>query len=1179
MEFRVLGPVEVVRGEGDQARALPIPAARRRALLALLLLQPNRLVSREVLIDHLWNGAPPDGAIGTLQSYVSRLRGTLGLDRDAGVALVSGPDGRAYRLEVDPERIDAARFERLVGDGREALAAAAPDRAAAAFDAALALWRDRPLGDLAGEYPFADQAARRLAALRAAALEGSFQAAGALGRLPDVVDQVQRAAAEHPDHAGLRELEMLALHQAGRTAEALAVYHEFRRVRGEQGLDPERALADLERRILRQDPALDPARPSPGLIGRAAQLARLRAALEAAGTRRGRLVLLHGEAGIGKSTLAGRLAEEAAVAGVPVGVGSPLGADGAAAFRPWIQALGALGARGARALLEDWRDGEAGGTPTARERQFEAVTGALTEIAADRPVVLLLDDLHDADAPSLRLLEHVARRLHGTRLLVLGLARDGDGPDPAGDGGWPEALRRVRRVAGVEALALAPLDDAAVAELVAFELGRRPGPELLAEVAARARGNPLFAAELTRLLADDRVLAGLRDTGGRLPAVPPLVREVVRDRAGRLPPACRELLGLAAVLGFEFELPVLAAAGADVVPGHQPDHQPGRPGRDPEALLLPAVEARIVEAVPGHPDRLRFRHPLVHEALEHQLPPGRREALHRRAAEAIEAVHGAWLDLHAGRLAAHWRLVGGADAQANAVEYAVRASRQARSALAWEEAARVLSLAVDGARQPLPPPRRCELLIEQGDALMLAGEHAAAGRVLLQAADLARQLGNGRLLALAALAVGERNAFLSVGGGPDFGIGLLETALRMLGEERAELRARLLACLSSTLVWAGDRQTPAGRERREVVSAEALALARRLGDGRLLARALGARIAAIWSPANPAERLALAGEGLAAAAAAGAPDLVLAARRDRAVACLELGDLSAFRAEARTHAAGADERRQPGHRYWASIHAGTLAMAEGRFDDADAAMLRTLAIGNLDAIEGEEVQNGLAAQLLMRLRERGRLDGAAVGGGLGPVERSMQFFIRRLPELPAWRAGVALLQVIDGRDEEAREGYEALAAPGLGLIAPDAAWSCTMIGMAELCAYFGDAGRAGELRTLLLPYADRCAVITFGFALMGSVSHHLGMLAALLGDHDEAEAHFRRALATHRRMATPPLVARTQVEYAAMLLGADLPAARERAAELLAAGGATARRLDMAPLAARATGLTAAQGA
>lgn len=1201
MEFRILGPVEVVAtgggtsgsgaGGGGPARVVAIRAARHRAVLAALLLEANRHVARGALIDQIWNAAPPESAVGTLQSYVSRLRTALRPEQggDGAVALVSGREGRTYRLRVDPDQVDAMRFERLVGVGRDALAAGSTDQAETAFGQALSLWRDRPLADLADTYDFAAAAARRLTALRATAQEGLFRAVAGQGRLPGVVDQVQRACAEHPGHSGLRELEMLALHQAGRTTDALSAYHDFRRVRGESGLDPERALTALEQRILRQDPGLAAAPPAPGLIGRDAQLARLRSALDAAGTGRGRVVLVHGDAGIGKSMVAGCLAEEAAGAGVLVGVGSPLGTDGAPAFRPWIQALGAIGAREARALLVEWTADAPGGPDTrAREHQFDAVTRSLARVAAERGAVLLLDDLHDADAPSLRLLEHVARRLHGTRLLILGLARhtdaeshpgaDGPGADglpvPDTGGGWSEALRRVRRVAGVEHLVLTPLDDAAVGELVAFELGRVPGETLLTEVTGRARGNPLFAAELTRLLGDERVLTGLRDRGGRLPTVPPLVHETVRDRAGRLPPACRELLALAAVLGFEFELAVLSVAATQLLEAAG--------AADIDELLAPALERRFLEPVPGNPGRLRFHHPLVHEALEDQLTPGRHETLHRRAAEAVETVHGAWSVPHAERLAAHWRSVTGAAPQARSLEYAFLAGRQARTVLAWEEAVRVLSLALDDAGE-LPPARHAELLVELGDALMSAGEAGPGGRVLLQAADLARRLGDGRLLARAALGVGESDAFLGTCG-PDVGIGLLDAALRMSDQDEGDadgvgLRVRLLACLATTLVWAKDNQTPANRGRRDRLSAEALALARDLGDGRGLARTLSARIAATWSPGNPEQRLALAEEGLTAAVTADARDMIPQARRNRAVACLELGDLAGFRAEARLHAAAADELRQPHHQYWTAILAGTLATAEGRFAAADDAMGRGLAVGSrLEGLDRDEVQNGVAAQMLMRFRERGRSYSRGSAEDLVRLERSLQTFLHAGPEMPAWRAGIALLQVLDGRGEEGRESYETLAVSGLELVPPDAPWSCTMVVATELCVHFGDVERARRLHALLLPHAERCAVVTFGFGLLGSVAHFLGMLSDVVGNEQEADSWFRRALNTHRRLGTQPLLARTQVEYAGMLLRSAVPGGRERAAELLATGAATARRLGMAPLTDQAAALVRTLG-
>jgi tetratricopeptide (TPR) repeat protein len=285
-------------------------------------------------------------------------------------------------------------------------------------------------------------------------------------------------------------------------------------------------------------------------------------------------------------------------------------------------------------------------------------------------------------------------------------------------------------------------------------------------------------------------------------------------------------------------------------------------------------------------------------------------------------------------------------------------------------------------------------------------------------------------------------------------------------------------------------------------------LARRFGDPRVLAQILTARIGAIWSTDNPEQRLALADEELALATTAGAREEILAARHNRAVAHLELGDLAGFRTEVRRFAVGAAQLRLPWYGYWAAIFASTLAMAEGRFADADAAIVDALATSRrLDTFERGEIQNGVAAQLLLRFRDSGRL---YVGGidELDAIRRSMETYVRTMPEMAAWRAGLAMVKIFQGRDDEARDCYEALTAPGMRLLAPDAMWTCTIIPIVELCVHFGDLELAAELRTLLLPYAERCAVVTFGFGLLGSFEHYLGMLAALLGDLDEAGDHF-----------------------------------------------------------------------
>jgi DNA-binding SARP family transcriptional activator len=827
LRFRLLGPVEVE----SAGRAVPINAARHRAVLAMLLLSANRHVPRDVLIDRIWNGVPPDGAVKTLQSYVSRLRTLL------GGAIEAGRDGRSYRLVADPAAVDASLFADLVAEGRAALERGDPAGADAAFTRALGLWRDRPLADLAGEYRFADEAARRYEALRVDAVEGAFQAAGALGPLAGRADDLGAAVARHPDRAVLRELHLRALYEAGRQDDALAAYGEYRRERRDRGLDPEPAVDRLHRRILRQDPALAPA-PGvpPGFVGRVGPLSRLRTAWQAAAAGRGRCVLLHGEAGIGKTWLVNRIADEVLAAGGLVASGSPHDATGPSAFRPWRQVLEMIGADGAVA--------------PDREQQFGAVVAALRRASAVRPLLVLLDDVHEADAGSVKLLSYVVRLLPGTRILLVAVARDpADGP-PAVD--WPEAADRLRRLPGVESLRLGPFDDGEIAQLVSYEIERPPDPELLAAVTGRAGGNPLFAVELTRLLADERALARLRRTG-RLPGVPPVVRDAVRRRAHGLPARCRAMLALAAVLGMEFELAVLAA-------------DPAAGGDDLDALVHLAIGQRFVEEV--RPGVLYFGHPLVHEAIYDDIPRHQRERLHARAIAAIERVHHDRLDAHAERLAHHWLQIAGAQARRNAAAYAVRASRQAAGMLAWEDAARLRQVALDLDDRG-DPAATAELLLDLGDLLVRAGEFRFAGERYLEALALAPPPD---LFLRGALGFTEGATYFYAASA-DHAVRLLEQALAMVGDTDPALRARILAGLGAAMVWETTGHTDTNRARRDARTAEAIRLAREARDRRVLTRALSARVGAIWRQDNAAERMALADDLVALAEATGEHDL------------------------------------------------------------------------------------------------------------------------------------------------------------------------------------------------------------------------------------------------------------------------------------------------------------------
>jgi DNA-binding SARP family transcriptional activator/pimeloyl-ACP methyl ester carboxylesterase len=250
VDFRVLGPLEV-QCEGEPVQ---VAAGKQRALLARLLLYANRAVSREQIVDALWSEDPPETAHKMVQIHVSQLRKSL-------------PEARlhtrapGYLLEVRDEELDLARFARAVADGRQALLDDDPVRARDLLADALSLWRGPALADI--DEPFARHERARLDELRLAALELRLEADLALARHDEVVGELESVTAEHPLRERLRAQQMVALYRSGRQAEALAAFQTFRRMLADElGIEPSASLRELERRMLQQDPALEPARPA-----------------------------------------------------------------------------------------------------------------------------------------------------------------------------------------------------------------------------------------------------------------------------------------------------------------------------------------------------------------------------------------------------------------------------------------------------------------------------------------------------------------------------------------------------------------------------------------------------------------------------------------------------------------------------------------------------------------------------------------------------------------------------------------------------------------------------------------------------------------------------------------------------------------------------------------------------
>src|SRR3954470_11685270 len=401
VEFRILGPLEVDGAAGP----IELSGGKQRWLLAVLLLHANEVVEPARLIEALWSDGAPADAAKALQIHASRLRRALAPED----VVHTRPGG--YLVAADADTLDLPRFEQLIARGRSLLAASNAAAAREVLVDALALWRGPPLAEFAAE-PFARAEIARLDELHAGVLEARVEADLALGTHIAVVPELEALVARDPRRERLREQLMLALYRAGRQAEALQAYRDARMALVEElGIEPGRQLQELEQAVLRQAPSPDagtvqarPGRRAAGVfVGRDREVDELSAALVDAAAGRGRLFLVSGESGLGKTRLADEVASRAKDAGLDVLWGRSAKAEGAPAYWLWSQALRPLGA--------ELPEVGATSSESARFRLFADVAGALRTASGAHPIFLVLDDLHYADAASLLLLDFLAGEL------------------------------------------------------------------------------------------------------------------------------------------------------------------------------------------------------------------------------------------------------------------------------------------------------------------------------------------------------------------------------------------------------------------------------------------------------------------------------------------------------------------------------------------------------------------------------------------------------------------------------------------------------------------------------------------------------------------------------------------------------------------------------------------------
>lgn len=1160
VRFRLLGPLEAEAERGPISLGTP----QQRAVLALLLLNANEVVSLDRLIAELWPGEPPDTATKLVQVYVSRLRKAFEAATSPNRDEVVVTQSPGYLLRVGHDDVDVCLFERLLDQGREALSAGNARDAAERYRAALALWRGPPLADLVFK-PFAQGEIRRLEELRLMALEDRIDAELALGRT-DLVGELEPLVASHPLRERLRGQLMLALYRSGRQAEALEAYrYTHRTLIEELGIEPGKALRELHQRILLQDPALDLAR-SPAadegdghgaFVGRTAELAELVTGLQEALRGRGRLFLIAGEPGIGKSRLTEELIACARGRGARILVGRCWEAGGAPAYWPWVQSLRAyvrdtdaeqlrsqLAAGGPvlaqilpelRERLPDLPQAPPLESEVARFRLFDATAEFLRKASERRPIVLVLDDLHAADAPSLLLLQFLARELGHSRLLIVGAYRD---VDPIAGGPLTRMLAAVAREPATRRLSLARLGERDVAEYVELTAPEIASRELVTALEAKTEGNPLFLGEMVRLLSAEGYRA---DAGAEVRlTISESVRDVIARRLSHLSEECERVLVLGAVLGREFGVDALARAA-------------GVPKDELLDTLDEAMAGRVISAVPGAPRRLRFAHVLIRDTLYEGLTTVRRVRLHRLVVEALEDLYGDEPGAHLAELAHH--SIAGSDFE-KGFRYAQRAADRALALLAYEESARLYEMALEALELADRPDdrARCELLLSLGEAQARAGDSPAAKRVFVGAADIARRLGLPSELARAGAGYGGRTVWARAGD-DDRLVPLLQEGLAALGEEDVELRARLLARLAGAL-----RDEPS-RARRDRLSSEAVALARRTGNPAALAYALDGRAAAIVAPDTVDEGLALGSELRDVAERSGDPEQVVAGHLWRIIAQLQVGDVRGAQVDLAQAHRIAEGLRQPAPLWELRATQAMLALASGRLAAGEELTGQAFALGERAQPESAIPVHRLQRYMLCDLRST--LDDALPG---------LRELVAEYPARPAFHCALAHAYARLGHGAEARRALDELARDDFAAVPFDQEWLYGMSLLAETAALLGDAGHAAILYRLLAPW-EAFNVADVAEGMRGSVARYLGLLAATTGRWDGAERHFEHALEMNASMGAHAWLAHTHGDLAGVLLERGGPGDARRALEHAGDAREASRSMGMARLAAEAAAL------
>jgi DNA-binding SARP family transcriptional activator/tetratricopeptide (TPR) repeat protein len=1092
LTVRVLGPVQLVRGNGS---LVELPSASQRRLLGALALHAPRSVRTEWLCQVL------DVTPGALRTLVARLRRVVG-----DGLLTTSVTG--YRLDAP---VDAALACRELERGRG-------DPTAIAL--VLHRWAGQALEEFADE-PWAVGDAIRLGEIRSAAVEDLADALIGARRSDEAIAVLEAHLPTHPFRDRPRGLMVRALAAAGRPTEALRAYQEYHAFLAETaGTEPSAELRRIEQRVAggwdgvagperlltpvttRNSPVLHEAlAAATSQVGRREELAVLTGAASEARRRGPRIVLLSGEAGIGKTTLLAEFAREYCL---PSGWNVQYGRCDESVttpFQPFRTLLDrlveelpddVLAAHAARCgsdlvrLLPRLQTRMPAAAPTssdeatARHLLFDAVVDVFRRAAAIAPLAVVLDDLHWAEPTALLLLRHVVRNLADVPVLIVASFRDsGDATDDQ----LRVALADLARgnathleLRGLDPLELADLVHARVADVTGFDVG---------DVADRLRtetsGNPLYAEHLLRhwvsshqLTVDEDVVTVASSTATDVPSS---LRDLVWRRVAVLGPEAPPVLSAAAVLGVQFEERVLMAM-VDV------------DDRDLIVLLDRAVAAGVLADVASPAGTIRFTHSLVARSMYAELGTRTRVRLHAEALRALLADQPTPSPELVPRLAHHAEHGG---LLADALRWTTQAGDQALANLAPDEAAEWYRQALVHARAlERPDHELADLLVRRGEAAYRAGRPTALD-MLAEGAELARRCQAHATQVRAALAT-DRGS-IRLGTFAPRQLAIVEAAADVVKDDDLVTRARVLALLAQSLVHTD--QT----ERRTAAAYEALALANASHDPLVLARVAPDVLYALWAPGHSAVRTALALEATAIVDEAGDAQLayvVYAAAYNVAVCS---GDAVVAKRCLERARAVADEIGEPRMRWGVAVFDTFVATMAGRFADAERTVNGELELGmqmgEPDAFAMYATQSFVLGTFAGRHAE------------LLPIVQHV-IETEESIELP-FRIAHAIVCCEVGRPEVATALLHEAMERGVDQIPADLIRSTSLIGYAILALELDDVAGAAWLYHEVTSMAHE---VSFnGLTSQGPIAAYAGKLASLLGHYDAAEQYLLAALA------------------------------------------------------------------